>query len=229
MRQLSMALVMYANDWKGHFPTNGSNPVAGTTPPLIPVPWYSFDQIGKYLPKNSIAGAQTTGKGVFVCPEDDGSVRSYALNYFAGSLIGGSTEFTSRPYRFKYGMKEGSRCILLVEAYSVTQTADYYYCGFFAGYNPGVAPPASTGKKFGGAGGFSASSGRFGTTETEIAFYRHKPPKEPGKAQQAKGRANFAFADGHVTLHKPTDLYDPATGKSNFTALWSPKLDYLIP
>ena len=62
-----------------------------------------------------------------------------------------------------------------------------------------------------------------------IAFYRHKPRQEPGKASQAKGRANFAFADGHVSMYKPTDLYDTATGKSNFTALWSPKLDYQYP
>jgi prepilin-type N-terminal cleavage/methylation domain-containing protein/prepilin-type processing-associated H-X9-DG protein len=225
IRQLCTALIMYAGENKGAFPPNGS----GVAP--SPAPWYSYDYIGKYLPQHSVAGTQNNGSGVFICPEDDNSVRSYGMNYFASSLIGGTTEVGSKPYRFAAGVKESSSTLLILEIYSISPSTagspGPFYCAGFAGWRPSLF--ASAGQKFGGSGGFANAAGRFGTTQTEIAYYRHKPAKEGGDARQAKGKANFGFADGHVAMYRPTDLFDPATGKSTFTAIWTPKLDRRYP
>ena len=43
----------------------------------------------------------------------------------------------------------------------------------------------------------------------------------------AAGRANIAFADGHVQLMSEDQLFDRITGKSRFEALWSP-LDWSL-
>ena len=66
-------------------------------------------------------------------------------------------------------------------------------------------------------------AGRFGTVDSEIAYYRHRLAKDRNKlVTQAAGRANIAFADGHVQLMSEDQLFDRATGRTRFGALWSP-------
>ncbi len=238
IRQLCTALIMYAGEFKGAYPPNWT-PSAEFGPPFRQELWYDFDRVGRFLPKNSVVGiSQTIGGGVFVCPQDDQAVRCYGMNFFASSratnvaptFIGDKT----KPYRWKTGVKESSRMMLITENYSLSPGTvtvpgnPPYYSAAIMGYNNGLTTGA--GRKFGSLGGLTPgiTSGRVGVTETEVAFYRHRKPKEPGTPQQAKGRINIGFADGHVSMFDHAALYN-ADGTSTFEAMWSPTLDRQLP
>jgi prepilin-type processing-associated H-X9-DG protein/prepilin-type N-terminal cleavage/methylation domain-containing protein len=223
MRQLATALIMYSTENKGYYPANAHDPANGYNF----LYWYHESQIGKYLPRNSVAGTANIGSGVFVCPDDDdNSVRSYAMNFYAGSRTSPSTEPFTQRWGVKAGSKESSSTILIGEMYSGTALAGTVFCGPVMGFQP--SSTASAGTKFGANGGFPFNAGRFGTARSEIAYYRHKKHNTRSTATEVKGRANFAFADGHVSMYSPEDLFGP-DGRSNFTAMWAPRLDRTYP
>ena len=241
IRQLCTALIMYAGEFKGEFPPNWT-PSSEFGGPFKQDLWYDFDRIGRFLPKNAVVtGAQSIGNGVFACPEDELAIRSYGMNFFASSRAtnvptgspAGLHNLT-KPYRWKTGVKESSKMMLITENYSLSPGTfaapgnPPYYAGAIMGYNNGLTTGA--GRKFGALGGLTpgVTSGRFGVTETEIAFYRHRKPKEPGTPQQAKGRINVGFADGHVSMFSHKDLYN-ADGTSTLEVMWSPTLDRRLP
>ena len=56
---------------------------------------------------------------------------------------------------------------------------------------------------------------------TYIPFYRH--PSVDKDPLSRRGKANFAFADGHVDGYAPQDLVVESTGRSTFEVLWSAK------
>jgi prepilin-type processing-associated H-X9-DG protein len=62
----------------------------------------------------------------------------------------------------------------------------------------------------------------YGTVPTEIDWTRHRRRGEGRTYADADGRANFGFADGHVSIYRPSELADPATKKSRLVAYWSP-------
>ena len=62
---------------------------------------------------------------------------------------------------------------------------------------------------------------RFGDCASQICYFRHRAPREPGSLGNASGQLNIAFADGHVKLMSTRDLVD-ANGRSTFEAMWSP-------
>jgi len=226
MRQLGTAFVAYAQDFKNFFPPN----VGGTAPPGLPInqAWYDDDKIGKYLPKYAFPapGSATIGGGVMVCPNDEDSVRSYSQNWLSVCFTspGGMAVANGPPATgtfFHYGVRESSQTILMVESYAINGVsgAAPWRAAPCVGLNGGPSP----GRKFGGAGGTGLSAGRFGTVDSEIAYYRHRLAKDRGKLVTiAAGRANIVFADGHVQLMSEDQLFDRATGKSLFAALWSP-------
>src|SRR5437016_14618482 len=88
VRQLCIALTMYANEYKGRFPPNIN---AG----ILPVDgdgrtwnfWYDYDRIGRYLPKTYVTGSTSVGGPVFICPNDEDARRSYAMNYWASCIV----------------------------------------------------------------------------------------------------------------------------------------------
>jgi len=226
LRQLGTAMVAYAQDYKNKFPPN----VGATAPPGYPInqAWYDDDKIGKYLPKYAFPapGSTTIGGGVMVCPNDEDSVRSYSQNWLSVCFTspGGMAVANGPPATgtfFQYGMHESSLMILMIESYSVSTVAGGppYRAAPCVGLNGGLSP----GRKFGGAGGVALPGGRFGTVESEVAYYRHRLAKDRAKfVTQAAGRANIAFADGHVQLLSEDQLFDRATGRTRFAALWSP-------
>ena len=228
LRQLATAATMYAAEFKGAYPSNRHDAASGFSFYY----WYNFNQIGRFLPKNKTAGTENTSGPVFICPDDDNSVRSYAMNFWASSAVSPSLDTaTLRQYRFKANVESGSNVILFTEAYSHTAptAAGPFYAPPIVGFNNSSTTGAGT--KFLGltpALSTPAAAGRFGTIPTELAYYRHRG-RESGTAQQAKGRVNIAFADGHVEMLKPTDLADPTTKKSTMRAMWSPKLDRQYP
>src|SRR5438477_1630658 len=226
MRQLGMAFVAYAQDFKNNFPPN----VGGTAPPGRPIhpSWYHDDKRGKHLPQYPFPAPRsaTIGGGVMVCPNDEDPVRSYSHNWLSVCFTspGGMAVANGPPATgtfFHYGVRESSQMILMVESYAINGVsgAAPWRAAPCVGLNGGPSP----GRKFGGAGGTGLSAGRFGTVDSEIAYYRHRLAKDRGKlVTQAAGRANIAFADGHVQLMSEDQLFDRATGKSRFAALWSP-------
>jgi prepilin-type N-terminal cleavage/methylation domain-containing protein/prepilin-type processing-associated H-X9-DG protein len=226
MRQLGMAFVAYAQDYQNKFPPN----VGGTAPPGLPTfqAWYDDDKIGKYLPKYAYPapGSSTIGGGVMVCGNDEDSVRSYSQNWLSVCFTspGGMAVANGPPPTgtfFRYGVHESSQMILLVESYALSGVsgAAPWRAAPCVGLNGGPSP----GRKFGGAGGAGLPMGRFGTVDSEIAYYRHRLAKDRSKlVTTAAGRANITFADGHVQLMGEDQLFDRATGKSRFEALWSP-------
>src|SRR5688500_15685332 len=119
IRQLCTAMIMYATANKGYFPANAHDPARG----MSFYYWYHFDQIGKFLPKNMTVGTQNTSGNVFVCPEDDQSVRSYAMNFFGSHYASPATWNISKNYHFRQGVKESAKVILITEAYSISPTS----------------------------------------------------------------------------------------------------------
>jgi prepilin-type N-terminal cleavage/methylation domain-containing protein/prepilin-type processing-associated H-X9-DG protein len=239
MRELANSMVMYAGENKGKYPPN-INDLPGTPPPGNPdyVYWYDDDIIGPYLPKTVKTGTGSIGGPIFNCPEDEEGLRCYAMNIWASGaadqLIYNKTPDALRllplnyaaspPFRgrmFKQGQQGSSELILIGEKFPSNLALGGYFAGATVGYQGTTA-----GSRFGGNGGFTpAISGgtRYGNVRTEIDWTRHRRKGDGGTtAQDIKGRANFAFADGHVAMFRADELYDSATGKSNFKVLWSP-------
>lgn len=137
-RQITLALITYANDNKGAFPPRLILFPDQTTGKLNSY-WYDTARIGKYLPQTndsnileSNAENQTVGGGVMVCPSHPDGGRSYATNYWSAS----ATDYEPRPngeFRlFKPGARDSnpqgksfdvsanysSRMLLLSEAWA---------------------------------------------------------------------------------------------------------------
>lgn len=249
LRQLSMAMVNYSVENKGKFPPNINTlipaPPAGQPTANL---WYDVNRIGKYLPKgvqpSPTSTNPTIGGLVFVCPSGvNNEQRSYAMNVWASSIAdqfvlnrtqqgmvySGSYSGTT-PYRgFMWSTKtKGSaQLILLTEGHAKNTVPAGLYCSSTVGFQ-GDKP----GQRFLGIPGYVAGSSDFGggpypnaLANTEIAYFKHRPSNIKANGNQAVGRINIAFADGHVALFAPEELADRTTGKSRFVALWSPN-DY---
>jgi prepilin-type processing-associated H-X9-DG protein/prepilin-type N-terminal cleavage/methylation domain-containing protein len=223
MRQLTTALVGYATEFRGKFPSNAQ---------VYKVYWYNRDQVGRHIRAPITMSDRSLGGGVFVCPGDvEGAVRSYAMNIWASGVVSPAVVAAQRtdPPRgklFTLGVGESSNMILLAEAYSSYHAPEetepkvgystHAVIGFI-GEHPG--------ERFIGKGEPDPGDGsnRFGPTESQVCWFRHRKRGDRyATITQARGRANFGFADGHVEMLSHTDCADPATGKSTFRAMWSP-------
>ncbi|MEA2733760.1 MAG: hypothetical protein QOE14_211 [Humisphaera sp.] len=233
LRQLTIAMINYSVEFDGYFPPNVG---------LKKMFWYNNDAVGRHIGSrgrgvngNSEGVDQHIG-GVFVCPADlEGAVRSYSMNTFASgtaspSVIASTEATPPRGKLFKSGVKDSSHMILLIEAFSVEDwpAEDPNPTGWSAPALVGYVPPP-VGRRF-GAGGkvYQSDLPRYGAIAAQICYFRHRAPRQPGTLGDALGRLNIAFADGHVALHAHDELYDKATGKSTFLAMWSP-VDRAIP
>lgn len=91
LSQLSVALNLYANDFKGRFPPVLDNAPDRETGKLSMI-WYDENRIGKYLPQmdatnvlESNSRSNTVGGGGMVCPNHVQGGRSYTMNFWAAS------------------------------------------------------------------------------------------------------------------------------------------------
>lgn len=237
VRQLVMALVNYAGENRGAFPTNINTPIppAAGSPGLL---WYDADRIGKYLPKEYIeAGTNSVGGTVMVCPvAPEEARRSYGMNIWASSQVDQSVHnkspqrltystgvyAASPPFRgtlFKQTTKGANQLILITENWpefinaitlNTVSRATVGFQGDTAGIRFTQLP-----------GNVPNWQGRPPIPATEINFSYHRKKGE-GKGVEAVGRSVVGFADGHVELLPHSDLVDPATKKSRLRALWSP-------
>jgi prepilin-type N-terminal cleavage/methylation domain-containing protein/prepilin-type processing-associated H-X9-DG protein len=227
LRQLMIAFTNYATENQGAFPPNIGP--AG-------IFWYNHDVIGKYLPGCQKLADGTVAKGPMICPSDyDQAVRCYSMNTWASSAV---SEFVQpklegdRPWGklFKYGVKESSNIIVLIEAFSNEQTpvaSSGPMVGYAAPALVGIYSPRP-GERLGGRpNGYitTANDGiqesRFGPVATQLSYFRHRTGRVQFGAGEAIGRLNIAFADGHVAMKSDRELYDPETRLSTYVALWS--------
>ena len=250
IRQLCMAMVMYATENKGKFPPNINV--------LIPAPpagqptantWFDLDRAGRYLPAGVMPSPTsinpTVGGTVFVCPSDiPNAQRSYAMNIWASS---GVDQFVHNdtPQRGVYGPNPpgyvanppfrgslwnfstagASELILISEANARNSVAAGYYSNATIGFQgdyPGERFVGIAAYVGPGSGNFGGPPFPFPLYKAELAFYKHRKTKQDGEGQKVVGRANLGFGDGHVELLAHDDLADPVTKKSRLRALWSP-------
>ena len=209
MRQVAEALILYAGGTKGgEFPPN--------TGPPDPRNWYDLPRVGQIL-----ALGRPDGRGrILACPADADAMRTYAMNYFASSAVDAPASVLFKEQRWKLNAKRSSQLILLAEKWSGTGPA---VLGWAAGGTVGSFGDTPE-HKFGGGVGLMPPfiAGRWGPVKSEIAWWLHRKRWGPGKGEDPVGRANFAFADGHVELKSNTDVVDPKTGEVTGEALWTP-------
>jgi prepilin-type N-terminal cleavage/methylation domain-containing protein/prepilin-type processing-associated H-X9-DG protein len=254
MRQFGTAMIMYANENKGAFPPNATGnpfaPPSGT--PNLNNFWYEYERLGRYLPKNSVGlGTQNVGQGMFVCPSDEMSIRSYGPNFWTSSAAspGGGTgwppnngpHFWLKTAQIKMGAKNSTKLAIVFELPSVTfdPATGLYRAGTFAGFNN--LPTTGAGLKWGAKGGLPTAVNLgtrlpFNAAKCEVAYYRHRTKKQQGLGIGVpKGRMNIAFLDGHVDLFDQEDLChdsDPTEalyGQTRYAALWNNKYDFSNP
>jgi prepilin-type processing-associated H-X9-DG protein len=247
MRQFGQALYMYANENKGAFPPNcTTNPFNGGVAPNLNNFWYDFDRIGRFLPKNPVVnGVTSVGFGMFVCPSDEMSSRSYGVNFWSSSACSFSTYSQHKTANWKMGAKNSTKLALVLElpaaAYdtAATNSTMLYRSAVFAGFNN--SPTTGAGLKWGAKGGLPTAINLgnripFNTAKSEVAYYRHRLKKQQNLGIGVpKGRMNICFLDGHVDVFDEEDLChdsDPteaAYGQTRYAALWNNKYDFSNP
>jgi prepilin-type processing-associated H-X9-DG protein len=221
LRQLTQAMISYATEFKGKFPPNTA---------AYGMYWYNRDAIGRHVRTPQVLADGSMAGGVMVCPGDEpGAVRSYAMNIWASGVVSPAVEAAQKtdPPKgklFSLGVGDSSNMILLVEAYSSYEAPEEgepkvgYTCHAVIGF---IGP--HPGERFISRGEAADDNNRFGPTESQVCWFRHR--KKPDRYQlitAARGRANFGFADGHVAMLAHADVADPVTQKSTFRAMWSP-------
>jgi prepilin-type processing-associated H-X9-DG protein len=210
--------------------------------------WFDEDRIGRYFRRSGIRFESPAFNyknmvtpAVFLCPEDEQAVNSYSMNWWASSAVGSVTTRQSG-YFPKAGRiwgantKESSKLMLVMEPFSHYPVGGGLYSAYPA--IPWIANVVNP-DEFRFYPGFSfVGDQRLGTGpsgnqrylpyETPFDWARHRQRADGGtRKTEARGRANFGFADGHVASFRPEELADRATKKSKFVALWSP-LDYHV-
>ncbi len=247
IRQLSISLNQYANDYNAKFPPNandirdenGNNGVY----------WYELPRIGQYLPQQNSndAGAsltETVGGGVMTCPNHPEAGRSYTMNYFASSGVDGgnrpnrSVPGSDTPMRgFDATATFSSEMFVIAEAwgraYSEPDRDDDDGAWFTTST---IGAEASTPfRRFGGGAGITDVGGDWqgggrtsprspefpgpGLVKSYIPYYRH--PRDLNNTATFEGRATFGFVDGHASDLGFSDLVNESEQRSSYEAMWS--------
>jgi prepilin-type processing-associated H-X9-DG protein len=214
VRQICIGLIMYAGDHQGHFPPNVSAHDRF---------WCDNDRIIKYL---SVPGSAPP---VFGCPEDEGGVRSYAMNIWASSTI--DRDLLRDPNRcgepWRSPVSQQGRMILVAESWAVYGGDEIGWTASeaigFAGLTPG--------RRFGGGAGLvpMIETRRYGPLSCELAYERHRLRGDGGSGTEPRGRVNIGYADGHVAMKAHDQLVAPRTGRSTFDSWWCEVDDQLEP
>ena len=236
IRSISIAQILYSNDYKSKFPVNSdAPPQAGQLRPY----WYDTDRIGRYLPQvvRNDSGStinETVGGGVMICPNHASAARSYSMNQWASSnLRGSNNRFASRP--FDANVNFASSMLLMGEAWgrqpSPAGSAERLFFTvstigaqgqpgerFGAGMgtsdalpiDPGNAEPDASRSPVGGMG------------ISYLPYYRH-PRSKMDTFSTVSGSTHIGFVDTHVAAWSPVELFNrTAPFKSTYKVLWAP-------
>jgi type II secretory pathway pseudopilin PulG len=204
VRVICQQLIGYASTNRGRFPANVTSPAAW---------WYQTPSLASLTPnpQNELRDR------IAVCPEDTGSVRSYAMNVWSSSKMDGVIRTNNKDAPWALATRNSSKLLLLAETWSAQGSAA---TGWYAPPYIG-STDASPGRRFGGAGGINYSAGRFGIVQSELDFSRHRLVGRPRKTGDSVGRTVIGYADGHVMLQTNSELVTLA-GTSALQAWWSP-------
>lgn len=215
VRQVCQALFLYADDFRGRFPPNTTGTLAGRY-------WCDVPRLGPYLP-GTIQVGNSLGGGPLVCPGDEGSVRSYAMNFWASCE--GTVTFVNHnpPLGRLWGphCSPGSNLILVAERWS--SQGGPSLGGYWSTETVGAIGNTPA-QRFGVAGGITPQLvvPRFGAVASELDFSRHRSGRSSDPATDPVGRLNVGYADGHVAMKSNEQLADRAAGRSTEDSLWSP-------
>jgi type II secretory pathway pseudopilin PulG len=197
IRQLGIALRIYANDNKDNYPNNVSSPT--------PLYWNYAAAMGHYV---AIPSTAMNASSVYWCPADDDAQQSYAMNVWASSAVDKSVSSLTTGTLWPHHRAAASM-LLLAESWS-------YQSGTGNGWLP--APiigryGTSAGQRFGGLAGVGPiAAGRWGPVNCELTYARHRRVRVQGSGTQPRGRVSIFFDDGHAALCSEDDLVNPATG-----------------
>ncbi len=209
IRQVGAAILMYANASKGSLPPNLSTPAPGLY-------WDHDDRVGRYL---RTAGNTDRTRTVLVCPADEGSVKSYAMNVWTSSRVISTIKNATTGQLWRLGMARADQIILVAEAWSIlAPVAGEWQAEPYIGY-VGLTP----GQRFGVGGGLGPpKSSVRGPLICELPYYRHRSGSSVSAALNAPvGRVTLAYADGHAAIKNASDLASSETGTSTLDSLWS--------
>lgn len=226
LRQLAAAMTNYSVEFRGFYPGNVG---------AWNLYWYNRDQIGRYIKTPyEMSNSEQCIESVMLCPADlEGAVRCFSMNVYASSVVSPYVAANlegeaSMGKLWKSNVSNASNMILLIESFSYED-----WPAATNAVSPGVgatgkwASPAlvgftgsTPGERFRGGG--ASVPARFGECQSQLSYFRHRPPKQPGSLGLATGRINIAFADGHVSMLSDADLVDKQTGRSTYNAMWSP-------
>jgi len=206
IRQICLAIFNYAAMNRGNFPPNST---------ALNQFWYSSDKLGAYLPTGN---TEVRGPAV-TCPDDADGARSYAMNIWTSCSttdLSKSDLMTGTLWKPKYGYS--SKIILIAEKWATALKTGKP--GWTASATLGQLG-ATPGHRFGGGGGITFGTMRYGVLNCELPYQRHRKPTGPGVGLQAKGAVQIGYVDGHVALKTDQDLVD-GSGVSTLDSMWSP-------
>jgi prepilin-type N-terminal cleavage/methylation domain-containing protein/prepilin-type processing-associated H-X9-DG protein len=252
LRQLTTALVMYANDNKGKFPP-ARNTIADVLDGTTQNNWFDAGRIGKYIPKSIVIGSNANTDNrriagqIMTCPtyyNKLNAVRCYAMNIWAASSVDSSSVNPisgDHPYGRFFDMKakNSSQQLLMTETFAINPVSgtkvpygDGNYANPTAGSYILSGPSASwVAQQWGAGPNVWSKSSPGGPTDakTNVAWFVHRKASTKAGATGTNelntpyGRVNMAFLDGHVSLVNHTDVADFVNNKSTMQVLWSPK------
>jgi len=178
MQQLTLALNVYTNDYKGQFPPVLDNAPDQQTGKLSMI-WYDEARIGAYLPQMDSSNvletnsrSNTVGGGIMVCPEHPDGGRSYTMNFWAASagswrLVNGKVQSfkpgvgvidpgqPSRGRGFDQTVADSSKTILMGEAWGLFESEVGPRTWFTIGQ---IGSDGRPGQRFGGGAGLPGAS-----------------------------------------------------------------------
>ena len=214
-RQLVVALVQYSVEWKAKYPPNINVPANQQEY------WHDEERIGRYLPQMAELDSGTIGGGVFACPEDRDSGRTYAMNLWASSGADAG-EYSRTPGRtntpegdfFNANAKQASQMLLVSESFSEFNVQGKFFARATIG---GEGKGRTLYERW--AGNLNLPRGRWKRVPTEMNYSLHGDPGDP---TVAKGVLNIGFGDGHAESVPDEQIYDEDTRRATLQVLWSP-------
>ena len=215
IRQMNTAVLNYATDNKDTLPVAQTDLDKDGTFES----WFDKELIGYYLPDSGISSSASIDGFAFICPSDEGSVRTYSLNTFAASdalkqLLGGGT---SNGTPFDLNARDQTQLIVFGEGWGRFGAPPTLFSNSTVGGEAGRKP----GSRFGSNAQTFANHPTYGAANTAQAntnYLLHGGDN----ISVAEGSCNWTFLDGHAENSQQEELYDKATGLSSYKFLWSP-------
>jgi type II secretory pathway pseudopilin PulG len=216
IRQLGLALKMYAGDYNQEYPPNTTALTKGG-----PLSWLDADKVWHYLgypPPTTVPPSIIPN--VFVCPDDPYGRQSYSMNIWASAQIDKSVTNAAGVIEKQWlRTRKSAHLILLSESWSCSWN-EFPTIGKFG-------DTTTTGQMFGALGGDPPfAAGFWGNVNCDLAYMRHRRGHGNGSGTQPIGRVMICFDDGHTALYPNQDLVNGQTGQSTGLAAWSP-LDFI--